>query len=259
MLGRRTMIGGAIATAAAGRPGAKVPTLGMILPAQGQGVPEALAMYPRGVRFISTVAGLQSMTREGYEGVVDRIVPAACELAAQGAEAVALMGTSLSFFNGAAFNKRLRERMAEAAGVPAMTMTDAVIDGLRRVRARRIIAATAYGDEVNGQLRAYLEAAEFEVALVRGLGITSLGGGALDAVTPAMLVEFGAATAAAAPGADALLVSCGGLRTLEVVAPLEQRSGLPVVSSFPHAVEAAVRMLGLDARLAGHGTLLARG
>ena len=33
--------------------------------------------------------------------------------------------------------------------------------------------------------------------------------------------------------ADALLVSCGGLRTLDITVPLESATGLPVVSSMP--------------------------
>ena len=50
----------------------------------------------------------------------------------------------------------------------------------------------------------------------------------------------------------------GALKTLEILAPLEQRSGVPVVSSLPHALWAGVRLLGLSGRVAGYGTLLSR-
>ena len=61
------------------------------------------------------------------------------------------------------------------------------------------------------------------------------------------------------PGAEALLVSCGGLRTLDALQPLEEATGMPVVSSFPHALWAGMALLGLPRAIAGYGTLLARG
>jgi arylmalonate decarboxylase len=53
-----------------------------------------------------------------------------------------------------------------------------------------------------------------------------------------------------------MLVSCGGLRTLELLEPLERRCGIPVVSSLPHALRAGVRLLGLSGRAAGFGKLM---
>ena len=54
-------------------------------------------MYPTGIRFINAELGLKTMTPEGYDAVIDRIGPAGEKLAAQGANAVVLMGTSLQF------------------------------------------------------------------------------------------------------------------------------------------------------------------
>ena len=75
-------------------------------------------------------------------------------------------------------------------------------------------------------------------------------------VSESELIEFSTRVWKAAPGADAILISCGALKTLEVLAPLEQRSGVPVVSSLPHALWAGVRLLGLSGRVVGYGTLL---
>jgi arylmalonate decarboxylase len=61
---------------------------------------------------------------------------------------------------------------------------------------------------------------------------------------------------AQASGADGLLISCGGLRTLTVAKPLEDRHGLPVVSSTPAAFWAAMRLVGESGRVAGCGRLL---
>jgi arylmalonate decarboxylase len=58
------------------------------------------------------------------------------------------------------------------------------------------------------------------------------------------------------PKADALLVSCGGLRTLEILAPLEKETRVPVVSSLPHALWSGMRLLGLRVKAPGYGRLL---
>lgn len=233
------------------------PVLGLIFPVE-RGVPEeGLAMYPSGVRFITNHLDLKTMTPEGYNAVLDDIPSRAIELRDAGAQAIVLMGTSLTFYQGAAFNQQLVETIKQATGLPATTMSNGIVEGLQAVGGTRITAATAYNDEVNARLRRFLEQSGFEVLKVTGMGIEAVEG--VDTVTQDDLTEFSAGVFATAPEADALLVSCGGFRTLEIIAPLEERTGVPVVSSTPHALWAGVRMVGLSGRADGFGTLLSQG
>jgi arylmalonate decarboxylase len=133
-------------------------------------------------------------------------------------------------------------------------MSNGVIDGLKAVGARRVAVATAYNDEVNGRLRAFLLEHGFEPQVITGLGIEAVTD--VDRVTQDDLLEFGVRVRASAPDADSLLVSCGGFRTLELIAPLEQRTGVPVISSMPHGLWAGARLAGLDGSAPGYGTLL---
>ena len=71
-------------------------------------------------------------------------------------------------------------------------------------------------------------------------------------------MKFSVGVFESARKADALLVSCGGLHTLELLDPLERRCGVPVVSSLPHALRAGVRLLGLSGRVPGFGELLSQ-
>lgn len=229
--------------------------LGLIFPPSGRGVPEeGVAMYGDRIEFVVEGLGLETMTPEGYDSVVDRIGPAAAKLASRGAEAVVLMGTSLSFYKGEAFNATLARRMREVTGLPATTMSTAVVEALKTVKARRVVAATAYNEEVNGRLRAFLGEHGFEVLAVKGLGIEAIA--ELSAVTQPQLIDFGARVFGSVARADAILMSCGGLRTLEVLDPLEQRCSAPAVSSTPHALFAGAKLLGVDARAPGNGRLL---
>ncbi len=234
-----------------------VPVLGMIFPPANTPVPpEARLMYPSGVEFRSTGVGLERMTPEGYDHVVGRIVPAAQAMATQGANAIAVMGTSLTFYKGAAFNNELQQSIAKATGLPATTMSTAIIDGLKTVGGHRLAVATAYNEEVSARLRAFLEEHGFDVLVIKGMGIERFED--RPPVTSQELLDFSAGVWQSAPKSDALLISCGALKTLELLAPLEERCKVPVVSSLPHALWAGVRLLGLSGRAPGYGSLLSR-
>jgi arylmalonate decarboxylase len=263
-LKRRDFIAGCAAVAAAGfgarRAGAadKAPVLGLIFPPADRGVPEeGVAMYGERLRFVVTGLGLDRMTPDGYDSVIGRIPRAAEMLAASGAEAIELTGTSLTFYKGEAFNQRLREAVTSASGLPATTMSNGVIDGLKEVGAKRVAVATAYNDVVNDRLRAFLREHDLEPVVVTGMGIEAIVD--VDRVTQDDLLEFGARVRASAPDADSLLLSCGGFRTLELIAPLEARASVPVISSMPHGLWAGARLVGMSGAAPGYGVLLSRG
>ena len=252
------VLAGAIGTGLSWRAarGAAQRKLGLIFPPAGRGVPEeGLALYGESIEFLVEGLGLATMTPEGYEAVIDRIGPAAAKLAERGAEAVVLMGTSLSFYKGEEFNQRLTAGMRAATGLPVTTMSTAVIEGLKAVGGHRVAAATAYNDEVNDRLRRFLGEHRFEVLVTTGLGVERVED--IDSVTQPQLMEFCSDVFRSTTGADALLVSCGGLRTLEILAPLEARCTVPAVSSTPHALRAGMRLLGGSGQVLGYGRLLA--
>ena len=145
----------------------------------------------------------------------------------------------------------------KATGLKATSMSTAVIDGLKTVGAKRVAAATAYNEEVNRRLRVFLGESGFDVVAMKGLGLEAIGDP--GKVTQADLHTFSAGVFREATKADALLVSCGGLRTLEILAPLETETRVAVVSSLPHSLWAGMRVLGLNVKAPGYGRILANG
>jgi arylmalonate decarboxylase len=232
------------------------PMLGLIFPVERPVPEEGLIMYPKGVCFITSNLDLKTLTPEGYDAVLDDIPVAARKLKAAGAQAITLMGTSLSFYKGTAFNQKLTETIKQASGLPATTMSTGVIEGLRELKTKRLAVTTAYNDEVNLRLRAFLVESGFEVLAMKGLGIVAVA--AVNDVKQDDLLQFCISVHQLAPQSDGMLVSCGGLRTLEILAPLEKQTKVPVVSSTPHALRAGVRLLGLSGRAAGFGRLLSQ-
>jgi arylmalonate decarboxylase len=237
---------------------ATAPLLGLIAPPAAYPVPpEGIALYGRDIRFLVHGLGLTSMTPDGYDSVIDKILPLAREQARAGVNAISIFGTSLTFYKGAAFNQKLIDDVHRETGLPTTSMSTAVVDGLKAVKARRVAAATAYNDEVSGRLKRFLEESGFEVVAMKGLGLEAIGDP--SKVTQESLQTFSADVFRSAAKADALVVSCGGLRTLEIIAPLEQTCRVPVVSSTPHALWAGMRLLGLHVKVPTYGQLIARG
>ena len=215
--------------------------IGLIVPpAPGEMPPEAAWMYPD-VRFDTYGLGLRAMSEEGYAGVIDRTIDAAQDLKASGAEAVSVMGTSLSFFRGRAFETGLIERIAAATGLPVDTMASAVTRALRDLSARRIAVLTAYRAPVNRMLTDYLVEQGIEVMAIRSLDIEAIedvtGVAADTLIAEARLVHD------AAPDCDALLISCGGLRMADTSPPLRRALGKPVVTSAEAGLWGAVGLV----------------
>lgn len=235
----------------------KLPVLGLILPPAKREIPEeGMAMYGSQLRFVVTGLGIERMTPESFDAALERLPAAAEQLARAGAEAIELTGTSLTFYKGEAYNQQLRERVTKASGLRATTMSNGVIDGLKAVGAKRVAVATAYNDTVNDRLRAFLVEHGLEPLVITGLGIEAMTD--IEKVTQQDLLDFGVRVRASAPQADSLFVSCGGFRTLELIAPLEQRTGVPVISSMPHGLWAGARLVGLSGTAPGYGRLLSR-
>ncbi|WPG36594.1 aspartate/glutamate racemase family protein [Variovorax sp. EBFNA2] len=232
------------------------PHLGLIVPPAAGAVPvDGPLLYGDRIRFSAKGLGLGEISTRGYTEVIDSVIGKALELKAEGASAVSLMGTSLSFFRGVAFTRQLQREMEQATDLPCTTMSDAILAGLRHLKVRRVAVATAYIDEVNTQLRTYLEQSDFEPLALEGLAISDVQ--AVGQVSTEVLVDLCLKVFEDQPGADGLLISCGGLVTLDAVREVEARLQVPVVSSSPAGFWDLVRTAGLDARSPGQGRLFA--
>jgi arylmalonate decarboxylase len=231
-------------------------TIGLVVPFATDEVPfEGPLMYP-GVRFIPRGVGVRALTPEGFESAWNGILPAAEYLAKQGVDAIMVIGTSLTFYRGPAAHDALLQELRQRTGLPVSTMSQAILDGLREVGAKRVAVATAYTDGINQRLRDLLAAASFDVLSLECFDILEFAGP--HAKTEADIIALSDSAMAKAKGADAILISCGGLRTLGVAAPLESSHGIPVVSSATAAFWAAMRLVGETGHLDGYGQLFER-
>ncbi len=233
------------------------PTLGLIFPPLNYPIPpDAKRLYPAGVDFLSGGVGLPGgMTLEGYDEAIPRVLPTAQALANQGAKVISVFGSSLTFYKGAKFNEELAQKVKNLTGCAATTQSNGLVDGLRVANAKRVAVATAYTDVVTERLSIFLQEYGFDVTVAKGLGYERIPEGA---ATQKILFDLGVKTYAASQRADALVMSCGALRTLDLIVPLENEIKVPVVSSTPHGLMNGVRLLGVSPRAQGFGMVLAK-
>ena len=228
-------------------------TIGMIVPpADGAVPPEPPVLYPE-LRFVARGLALPELTMDGYNSVIAHVANLAKQLKTEGADAISLMGTSLSFYRGPDGNAQVLDAMRSATELPVTTMTDSVLAALAAFDAGRIAVATAYTDTVNDRLRSYLGTEGLDILSLEALNLTDVQ--KIQSVGDDDLIALGKRAASAASGAEALFISCGGLRTLSVIQPLEQSLGIPVISSATAGAWGAARLSGHSGRASGFGQL----
>ena len=107
------------------------------------------------------------------------------------------------------------------------TLITGAIRALQALSAKRIVMATPYTDDINTIETRYLESKGFELLNVQGLNLTY--DSQITSVKPNFISKF--AKAVDHPDAEAIFISCGALRTLDVIEEIEQSTGKPVVTS----------------------------
>jgi maleate isomerase len=126
-----------------------------------------------------------------------------------------------------------------------------VLQALRTLQASRIVVASPYLDDVNTLEAEYLEKQGFEILEFQGMNL--LKDPDIRLVAPDFIKEY--AKKLNHKEADAIFISCGGLRSLEIVEALENEVGKPVVVSHQAMFWNALRMAGIDDKIEGYGRL----
>jgi maleate isomerase len=164
---------------------------------------------------------------------------------------VVLAHTSVSYALGFAHEPALIDRMTKLAGCPGLTASRAILAAFAHLGARRIALATPYSEAVEALGATYWKAAGLDVVAHKRLeGVTNI-----YEETEARAYALGRATDTR--DADALLISGTGLPTAGIIQRLEDEIGKPVVTGQTAALWHALRVAGVDARVAGYGGLLA--
>ncbi|APG47264.1 aspartate/glutamate racemase family protein [Phaeobacter porticola] len=144
-----------------------------------------------------------------------------------------------------------REIRRGAPYAQPMCIVTGVMDALREVGAKQIVVGTPYLDDVNTAEAEYLAAAGFDILDIQGLRLET--GVEFGQVEPAYWKDF--ALEIDQPEADAIFLSCSGVRSLEVVDEIEQATGKPVITSNQALMWSCLRRAGIMDELKGFGQI----
>jgi maleate isomerase len=227
--------------------------IGYVLLATEQTIQDdVMALRPDGVGVHFARAPIpDSITAETLAAQVDHLADAAATLLPDGSlDVVCYACTSGSLVIGE--ERVFAEFRKGAPNAAPTTLITGVIRALRAVGAKSVAVATPYLEEIDRQEDDYLRAAGFDVVNIDGLRIEK--DSDMVRVPPAYIVDF--ALSADRPEADALFISCGALRTLDVVGEIERRAGKPVICSNQAMIWDCLRRAGIEDRIQGYGRLL---
>ena len=205
------------------------------------------------VELLQEPVNLQSMSSTGYDDAHQRVAAAAARLVERGATGVMIGGTSFTFYRGVEFHTQLLQRVSSMSNVPVSSTSLAMLEALAALGARNLAVATAYTEDVNQKLNEFLGAYGYRVLALRGMDLEDPA--AAERISPEDTAELAHAVFLEAPQADCLLIACGGLRTLDLVVPLETACKVPVVTSYTVTVWGLAQLAGAAAQ-PGYGRLL---
>ena len=227
--------------------------IGYVLLATEQTIQDdVIRLRPPGVGIhFARAAIADSITNESLAAQADLLADCAATLLPDGSLDVACYAcTSGSLVIGE--ERVFAELKRGAPGAQATSLITGVIRALKQLQAKRIVVATPYLDEVNQREVDYLEQAGFEVISLCGLNLEK--DSDMVRVAPDFIAEFALAQDCAE--ADAIFVSCGALRTLDVIGEIETRAGKPAICSNQAMIWDCLRLAGIDDRFEGYGRLL---
>ena len=177
---------------------------------------------------------------------------AARRLAERGAQAVAYGCTSGSYVLGPDGDAAIAADMRSATGIPATTTSTAAVAALRELGVSRVAVLSPHIDALNQRLRAYLEASGFAVVNMVGLNRR----GDIEAIEPDETREF-VTSHVDTPEAEAIFISCTGLRTAAIIEDLEAALAKPIVTANQATLWHAAQLAGAPVARPARGRLLA--
>ena len=207
--------------------------IGLIYPAEGLVMePEFYAMAPDGVSIHTARVDLTETTIKGLSNMMDndQIEEAARMLGHRTpTDVVTFGGTSATFMRGIGYDQDVINRMQAAmTNVPASTTSTAALRALKAVGAKNVCFLGPYVEDVTRLGGEFFAANGFEVTGAHGMGISDN----LEINDISLERVYAYAKTVVEPEADAVFMSCTGMRTVGAIEALEADLGVPVISAI---------------------------
>lgn len=217
--------------------------VGLMVPSNNTTMePEMLGWLPPGSTCVTLriPRGKGLLTAETIPAYKEAAIELAKEFNNHDIDVIAYGCTAAGFILGPEGDAEIAQRLEEVTGKPVVTTARSMVESLQAIGAGRISLLTPYQDDVNTRLRAFLTAGDIEVSHFDSFYVA-------DVVELGQITEQQVATRAPTlckDDSDAMFIACSQLPTLNVVGPLTNAWGKPVLSSIQVTAQRAIKMAG---------------
>jgi len=204
---------------------------------------EMLGWLPEGSTCVTLriPRGKGLLTEETIPAYRDSAIELAKEFNKHDIDVIAYGCTAAGFILGPAGDADIAEQLQATTGKPVVTTARAMMLALGELGAKNISLLTPYQDDVNDRLKSFLGSEEIGVTHFDSFYAPDVV--ALGQITEPQVTER--AKPLCEPDVDAMFIACSQLPTLNVVKPLAQSWGKPVLSSIQvtaqYAMQAAAK------------------
>ena len=168
---------------------------------------------------------------------------------------IAYMCAASSFVMGPKGNAELCDKLSEVTGgLPCITATTAMVDGLKAVGAKKVAVLSPHPPEIAEKLKEYLQESGFEVSCLLALALDIP---QINNTSPGDIYRY--VRSMDLNQADAIFIAATNFRAIDVIDAIESDIGLPVVSSNQVVMWTALNKLGIADKPQGYGRLWACG
>jgi len=228
--------------------------VGLIVPANNNVLePEFWALAPPGVAFYATRLPVEGqVTDDTFRRMEEESDRAMRELQTAQVQALAFCDMGIALVMEEGWGEKRVARIQDVSGFPATTGALAMLDALKTLGAERIGIATPYPESLHRRAGPFFERYGFSCVGDANLPIPDPAN--VGKVPPSRVYEL--IKDADRPEAEALLLLATDIRSIEVIQPLENELGKPVVSTNVCLMWKSLELTGVMEGIRDHGRLL---
>ncbi|MBT4038840.1 MAG: Asp/Glu racemase [Rhodospirillales bacterium] len=224
------------------------PKIGVLVPYTNCNLePDMMALCPPGCTMhfarmggydINKIPGSSQMAGLGASDITEPL-----QLLSGVRPTVVLYGcTSATLTHGTAFDRDLAAKIRPETNAISLTAAGALVEGIKAIGATKVGFASPYIGEVNDQAVSFLADEDISVTRMADIG-QDLGNYGQGELTPDDVFQL--SLLADHPDAQAIVLSCTDMRSVEAIERIEAAVGKPVITSNQAMVFALMKALGI--------------
>jgi len=214
---------------------------------------EFYRLVPDGVTLLITTLTVIERSKREVDRAYEMSMRAARELAAAGVDIVFLGGVPVNLSRGTENAQDMLATLASELRVKVSSSVAAQAKAAKVLGCRKAVVAHPYGSHEDARLIADARRYGCEVLGAMGWGEVITGFGRIPATAA---LDMGRALLRRHPDADAILLPSPHWPVLESIDALEREFGVTVMAASQACIWDALRLVGVDDRIAGYGRLL---